>query len=590
MQGALRLTALALALVLGCGCGRRRSDGPEGSGSPSARAAPTRLPSDGAPLVAIGARAARDAARLALAVGAELDGCGAGPSYAPFRREVATAAPFVRIWAPAAAEVLLGPARPGEGAGAMAELDAALAAKDCGRAVAALSQVKRALALAPVELEAARATLQRGAEVLSDAAYELGLQLLEASSSTPATAECVVADADGTRRALELGAAPLGDAQAVTEALAPVRAALEGASAARQLVDRAALARATGLAGAAIREIGRARGWQVRPPIAPLVEGDRAISALTLPRPRTRVRPDVAALGARLFADRRLSRGGRRSCATCHDPRRAFTDGLRTPASLDASPIDRNTPSLSYAYLSAAQRWDGRVIAPEDQALSVLHTASEMGATSEEIERVVSGDLAARDAMVAAFQDGVTAANVSRAIAAYVETLARGGARIDRAARGELELSRDERAGFDVFVGKGRCARCHVPPLFGGSRPRDFQVPIFAVLGVPAREGSRAADRDRGRAGVTGRPEDEGAFKTPTLRDVGLTAPYFHHGGFATLEAVVDFYDRGGGAGAGVEGVTAERQDPDVRRLNLSSEERRVLLVFLQETLRSATP
>jgi len=467
----------------------------------------------------------------------------------------------------------------------MASLDAALDAGDAAQATAELGRVRQALRLAAVELEDAKATLDRGAELLSDAAYELGLQLLEASAASPSTTTCAIADARGTVRAIELGAAALGDPAPVLAALGPISRALD-AAAAGALADRFALARATGQVGLALRVLAGARGTRVRPPVAPLVESDTAVSALTLPRPRARVRPEVAAVGARLFADRRLSRGSRRACAGCHLPTRAFADGLRTPPSLDATPISRNTPSLTYGYLSAAQRWDGRVIAPEDQALSVLHTSSEMGVTSDEIVRVVEADPDARDAMKAAFPDGVTAKNVSLAIAGYVEALARGDARIDRAARGELALSADERAGFDVFVGKGRCSRCHVPPSFGGSRPREFQVPVFAVLGVPAREGSRALDPDLGRAAVTGRDVDRHAFKTPTVRDAAATAPYFHNGAFATLEAVVDFYDRGGGVGLGVAGVTREQQDPDVRPLKLSADERRALLVFLKETLR----
>lgn len=584
MQGALRLALAAAALSLAACKGERPRPSPAAASANAAGRSAVAL--DGGPLVAVAIATTRDASARAAALATEVDGCGPTPAYADWRRAVATAAPFVRAWAPAASEVLLGPERPGEGAGALARLDAALDAKDCAGARTALSQARRALTLAPVELEAAKATLQRGAEVLSDAAYELGLELMEASASPPATTGAAVADARGTITAIEQGAATLGDARGVVAALAPVREALDAAGATGTLADRLPLVRATGLAGAAVRALAARRGWQVRPPVAPLFEADEAISALTLPRQRARVRPEVAALGARLFVDAKLSRGHKRACAGCHLPSRAFADGLRVPPSLDATQITRNTPSLTYSYLAAAQRWDGRVIAPEDQALSVLHNASEMGVTAAQIEQVVRDDPPARAAMEAAFRDGVTSANVSAAIAAYVETLARTDARIDRAARGELELGADERAGFDVFVGKGRCARCHVPPSFGGSRPRDFQVAVYAVLGVPAREGSRALDADKGRGGVTGRPEDLRAFKTPTLREIAATAPYFHNGGFATLEGVVDFYDKGGGVGAGVAGITRERQDPDVRPLRLTPDERRALLVFLRETLR----
>ena len=119
-----------------------------------------------------------------------------------------------------------------------------------------------------------------------------------------------------------------------------------------------------------------------------------------------------------------------------------------------------------------------------------------------------------------------------------------------------------------------------MPPVFSGSRPPDFTAPVFAVLGVPSAPSGRATslDADRGRGG--------GDFRVPTVRNVGRTAPYFHNGRYATLEQVVDFYDRGGGKGIGVD---VPNQDPEIRPLHLSAEEKRVLLVFLREAL-SPTP
>jgi cytochrome c peroxidase len=157
---------------------------------------------------------------------------------------------------------------------------------------------------------------------------------------------------------------------------------------------------------------------------------------------------------------------------------------------------------------------------------------------------------------------------------------------LDRFARGEEKaLSTEERAGFDVFAGKGRCARCHVPPLFGGSYPSDFSTPIFAALGVPDSPAGKALDPDPGREGVSHRPRDRGAFKTPTVRDAAKTAPYFHNGAFPTLEAVVDFYDKGGGKGLGLE---VPNQDPEVRPLKLTAAEKRALLRFLRHSLSDA--
>ena len=265
-----------------------------------------------------------------------------------------------------------------------------------------------------------------------------------------------------------------------------------------------------------------------------------------------------------------------RACVTCHVPSRAFSDGLAAPSSRDPSvALRRNTPSLLYAPLQAALTWDGRVRTADAQALMVIHTTAEMGLSDADIVGLVGSDPTYAAQFRSAFGLAPTTGDVGLALAAYeASALVPGKARIDRLARGELAtLAPDESAGLDVFAGKGRCARCHVPPVFGGSRPPDFTAPVFAVLGVPDRPGGSVVDSDRGR---------NGAFRVPTVRNVGRTAPYFHHGRYPTLEEVVDFYDRGGGRGLGLD---VPNQDPEIRPLHLTPDERRTLLVFMRDTL-----
>jgi cytochrome c peroxidase len=304
------------------------------------------------------------------------------------------------------------------------------------------------------------------------------------------------------------------------------------------------------------------------------------IGALTLPRPALPADAATAALGRELFFDRRLSPQGARACATCHVPSRAYSDGLVAPASLEpGTMLRRNTPSLLYAPVEALLTWDGRVRMADRQALMVLHTRAEMGSTDEQLAQVVASDPAYGAAFRASFRDGVTPRNIGIALASFeARDLVPGNAPIDRFARGDDDaLSPDERAGLDVFAGKGRCARCHVPPVFSGSRPPDFTAPVFAVLGVPSAPGATSLDGDRGRG--------NGDFRVPTVRNVGRTAPYFHNGRYPTLDQVVDFYDKGGGRGLGVD---VPEQDPEVRPLHLTREEKRVLLVFLREALTDA--
>jgi cytochrome c peroxidase len=261
-------------------------------------------------------------------------------------------------------------------------------------------------------------------------------------------------------------------------------------------------------------------------------------------------------------------------------PERAYADGLVAPASLDPrAPLHRNTPSLLYAPLEALLTWDGRVRMADRQALMVLHTPAEMGSTDEQLTKVVASDPGYADGFRKSFEGGVTPENIGLALAAFeASELVPGAAPIDRFARGDdAALSTDARAGLDVFAGKGRCARCHIPPVFGGSRPPDFTAPVFAALGVPSAPTATVLDADRGRGG--------GDFRVPTVRNVATTAPYFHHGRYATLDQVVDFYDRGGGRGLGVD---VAHQDPEIRPLHLSAEEKRVLLVFLRRAVTDA--
>ncbi len=337
--------------------------------------------------------------------------------------------------------------------------------------------------------------------------------------------------------------------------------------------------RATGVLGTAIRRALRAWGVSTTLMYRPLRDA-QDISALTLPRPALPADPAKAALGRKLFFDRRLSARQARACASCHVPERAYADGLVAPASLvPGTTLRRNTPSLLYAPVEALLTWDGRVRTADRQALMVLHTSAEMGSTDEELAKVVASDRSYVDGFAASFKDGVTPRNVGLALASFeASELVPGAAPIDRFARGDdAALSQDARAGFDVFAGQGRCARCHVPPVFGGSRPPDFTAPVFAVLGVPAGSGGVRAtslDADTGRGG--------GDFRVPTVRNASRTGPYFHNGRYATLDQVLDFYDRGGGKGLGLD---VPNQDPEVRPLHLSAEQRRVLLVFLKDAL-----
>ena len=459
-----------------------------------------------------------------------------------------------------------------EAGGSIGALDRAMQNGECSTVRAAAGNLGAAFRVTETAVE--RIGIPRAAfgQALSDATYRLGQAVLEATSFVPEGDDAALSDVLGLLDFLEEGA-PAIDLDVASD-IAPLER-LRNVRTLAEVTDRARLVRTTGTLGASIRRALRATGVSPTLMYRPLREAPD-IAALTLPAPALVADEARAGLGRRLFFDPRLSAGGARSCATCHVPERAYADGLVAPASLDPrTPLRRNTPSLLYAPVEALLTWDGRVRMADRQALMVLHTRAEMGSTDEQLQQVVASDPAYADGFRARFEDGVTPGNIGLALAAFeARELVPGEAPIDRFARGDDgALSADERAGLDVFAGKGRCARCHVPPVWSGSRPPDFTAPIFAVLGVPSAPGTTVLDADRGRGA--------GDFRVPTVRNVTRTAPYFHNRRYATLDQVVDFYDRGGGKGVGVDVM----QDPEIRPLHLSADEKRLLLVFLRQAL-----
>ena len=465
-----------------------------------------------------------------------------------------------------------------EAGGSIGALDRALQAHDCAAARDAAGNLRGAFVASDTTLSRIGIPPATVGQALSDASYRLGQAVLESTAYVPEGDDAALADAIGLLDFVERGAHAIG--LDVAGDVTPILR-LRSATTLADVEDRAAIVRATGVLGTAIRRALRAWGVSTTLMYRPLRDA-QDISALTLPRPALPADPARAALGRKLFFDRRLSARRARACASCHVPERAYADGLVAPASLvPGTPLRRNTPSLLYAPVEALLTWDGRVRTADRQALMVLHTRAEMGSTDEDLARVVGADRGYVDGFSASFKDGVTARNIGLALASFeASELVPGTAAIDRYARGDdAALSPDARAGLDVFAGRGRCARCHVPPVFGGSRPPDFTAPVFAVLGVPAAPGATSLDADPGRGG--------GDFRVPTVRNVSRTGPYFHNGRYPTLDQVVDFYDRGGGKGLGLD---VPNQDPEVRPLHLSAEDRRVLLVFLEGALSDTRP
>jgi cytochrome c peroxidase len=273
--------------------------------------------------------------------------------------------------------------------------------------------------------------------------------------------------------------------------------------------------------------------------------------------------PEKVALGRRLFFDSILSQDYTMSCATCHDPRRVFADGLPRAVGIGGRSNPRHVPSLVNRAYGRTFFWDGRAASLEDQALQPIENPNELGSSVSEVVARLQEDAEYPAMFRVSFETEPNAEDLGRALASYVRTILSGDAPIDRYYAGEaVALGQEQREGLRLFLGKANCSACHVGPTFTDE--------LFHNTGVAFRDGVL---RDEGRFAATGKPEDRGEFKTPTLREVARTAPYMHDGSLATLDDVIEFYDRGGNRNPGI--------DDEVRPLDLSAQEERALKVFL---------
>jgi len=274
-------------------------------------------------------------------------------------------------------------------------------------------------------------------------------------------------------------------------------------------------------------------------------------------------------LGRRLFFDPALSRDRTVSCATCHRPDRMFADGVRRSSGVLGRPASRHTPTLVNRAYGRRFFWDGRTSTLEETVLQPIQNPREMDLALDELLARLRAVADYGPLFDRAFDGGVTADNVARALASYVRTLRSGDAPFDRFLAGdEAALTADAVVGFRLFVGRAHCSACHSGPTLTDDDLHNTGISWGAG--------------DLGRYAVTREDGDRGRFKTPTLRNASLTAPYMHDGSLATLEEVVEFYDRGGNPNPNL--------DPEIRPLRLTEHEKRQLLGFLRALTGSDPP
>lgn len=275
-----------------------------------------------------------------------------------------------------------------------------------------------------------------------------------------------------------------------------------------------------------------AAGEKVPPLLADALRpiGDAAL----LPLPPIPALPaDKVALGRRLFFDPCLSRNDTIACASCHDFSLGGADGRTTAVGIDGRQGPINTPSVFNAALAFAQFWDGRAATLEEQVASPIHNPLEMGSNWAEVIAKLERDEAYRQAFAAVYGErGINPETIADAIAAFERTLLTPS-RYDAWLKGDRgALDETEQKGLQLFLDYG-CASCHQGVLLGGN--------LFQRFGVMADyfAGRTPTPADLGRYNVTGREEDRHVFKVPSLRNVALTAPYFHDASAATLEDAI---------------------------------------------------
>ncbi|MFP9115152.1 cytochrome-c peroxidase [Flavobacterium sp. RHBU_3] len=297
----------------------------------------------------------------------------------------------------------------------------------------------------------------------------------------------------------------------------------------------------------------------------------------------------LRALGKKLFYEPLLSSSKTMSCASCHKPELAYSDGLPTSvSSVEGKNVLRNAPTLINAVYSDRYFYDLRAYDLEDQAGHVIENHMEFNTSFDAIVKQLNESATYKADFESVFGKGnkVTRYYFSQALSSYVISLRGYNSPFDKYIQGKTKtLSKEVKDGFNLFTGKAACATCHYVPNFSGLVPPLFEENESEVLGVFKNATSNEPDTDAGRFNSPV-PEDHeeiyrGSFKTVTVRNATLTAPYFHNGGYKTLEEVIEFYDKGGAAGLGYEyEVPNQTLPPD--HLELTPYEKRALIAFIR--------
>lgn len=286
-------------------------------------------------------------------------------------------------------------------------------------------------------------------------------------------------------------------------------------------------------------------------------------------------------LGKKLFSDPKLSENGKMACITCHLPNKGYADNVALNLDNQGKPLLRNTPTLINTAFQQGFFLDGRSNTLLDQISSVFTNDKEFNSDVHKFSNAILKD----STYTALFKDafGKIASNntdVIKAISSYISTLNDFNSKFDKNIRGEEnDFSDEEKLGYNLFMGKALCATCHFMPLTNGTVPPFYTETEKEVIGVPETAENNALDDDLGFYWSFEEPLHKGMFKTPSIRNIAVTAPYMHNGVYKTLEQVVEFYNLGGGGGLGFD---LEHQTLPFDELNLTIKEQSALVAFMK--------
>jgi cytochrome c peroxidase len=270
-------------------------------------------------------------------------------------------------------------------------------------------------------------------------------------------------------------------------------------------------------------------------------------------------------LGKMLYFDPRLSGSNWISCATCHNPGLGWSDGLPRTIGDGQKELGRHSPTIINSGYSEVQMWDGRAKDLEEQALGPIKAEVEMNQNMDELIKELKAVLGYVKKFNNVFgKSGVTPKNIAKSIAAFERTVVSKNAPYDKYWAGDKKaMSISAVNGMNLFFGKAKCSICHNGPAFTDSNFHNIGVKQHGPL-----------KEDLGRYNISKEDFDKGAFKTPGLRHISLTAPYMHDGSKATLDDVIDFYNRGGDV--------KENRSPFITPLKLTDAEKDDLVEFMK--------